>query len=123
VEAIAAQITVSGGDIGIHTLSAEFGYSIRTLDRHFQQVYGISPKFYARLVRFQRAVALITANPHHTLLDIVFTCGYFDQAHFTHDFKAFSGQSPNEYRRTTLQKFAHHQNYVQFLQEQMIQPL
>lgn len=123
VEVIAAHIAVSGGGISIHTLCTEFGYSIRTLDRHFQQVFGVSPKFYARLVRFQRAVALITANPHRTLLDIVFTCGYFDQAHFSRDFKAFSGQSPDEYRRTTLQKFAYHQNYVQFLQEQMSEPL
>lgn len=119
VQSAAAQIRASGGSVSIAALSDASGYSIRTLDRHFHRYFGVSPKFYARVVRFHAAVQRITAQPHTSLIEVAFMCGYFDQAHFSHDFKAFSGQSPDGYRRTTLHKFNHHQNYVQFLQEQM----
>jgi AraC-like DNA-binding protein len=29
--------------------------------------------------------------------DIALSCGYFDQAHFNHDFRAFSGINPSTY--------------------------
>jgi AraC-like DNA-binding protein len=35
-------------------------------------------------------------------------CGYFDQAHFIHDFKAFSGMSPTTY----LARKTEHLNHV-----------
>jgi AraC-like DNA-binding protein len=39
---------------------------------------------------------------------VALRCGYFDQAHFIHDFKAFSGISPTEY----IEKRTMHLNHV-----------
>ena len=38
------------------------------------------------------------------LADIALSCGYYDQAHFAHDFLAFSGINPTTYLR---QRTAH----------------
>jgi transcriptional regulator GlxA family with amidase domain len=32
-------------------------------------------------------------------LGVALSCGYFDQAHFNHDFHAFSGINPSAYLR------------------------
>jgi AraC-like DNA-binding protein len=44
-------------------LSRTYGYSVRTMDRLFQQVIGLSPKFYTRVVRFRHALHGLTQRP------------------------------------------------------------
>jgi AraC-like DNA-binding protein len=104
----AREIEMTNGAVDIGTLSKQSGYSIRTLDRYFQQFYGVSPKFYARIQRFQHA--LIRLSQPLSLAEIALMCGYYDQAHFTKEFSQFTGQSPYQYRRNEPYS-------VQFLQE------
>ncbi|MBI5928230.1 MAG: AraC family transcriptional regulator, partial [Chloroflexi bacterium] len=78
----ARQIERCGGAISIHALSQQVGYSIRTVDRLFRATYGVSPKTYARIVRFRRALQQLKQNPTLTLTSIAQNCGYYDQAHF-----------------------------------------
>jgi AraC-like DNA-binding protein len=94
---IADRVRQMGGTIAIPTLSREFGYSPRTLDRLFGQYYGFSPKFYARIVRFQQALRRIKRGG--SLTEIGLDLGYYDLAHFSREFSAFSGQAPDHYRR------------------------
>jgi AraC-like DNA-binding protein len=102
----------------IWQLCREAGYSFRSVDRFFRQFFGIPPKFYARVVRFQRALAMLTVT-HPSLADIAFACGYYDQAHLTKEFQAFAAQTPAQYRTHLLEKAAAPPpNLVQFLQEQ-----
>jgi AraC-like DNA-binding protein len=81
----------------IAALSDEVGYSIRTLDRLFKARFGYSPKFYARVTRFQRALAAVMSSGVG-FAEIAAACGYYDQAHFTHDFSRFAGSTPAVYR-------------------------
>lgn len=37
-------------------------------------------------------------------LGIALSCGYFDQAHFNHDFRAFAGLSPSDYLRHRMSR-------------------
>jgi transcriptional regulator GlxA family with amidase domain len=102
----------------ISQLCREAGYSFRSVDRFFRQFFGISPKFYARAVRFQRALTMLP-NASIGLAEIAFACGYYDQAHLTKEFQAFAAQTPTQYRSHLLEKAAAPPpNLVQFLQEQ-----
>jgi AraC-like DNA-binding protein len=73
-------------------------------DRHFIQLFsqrvGLTPKLFCRVQRFQQVLRNITARTSNSIIDwpqIALTCGYFDQAHFIHDFRAFSGINPTTY--------------------------
>ncbi len=68
--------------------------------RHFKQMFleqtGITPKAFQRVSRFQKALRTLRTRP----VDggrLALDCGYFDQAHFIHDFKRFCGLTPTQY--------------------------
>jgi AraC-like DNA-binding protein len=68
----------------------------RFLDR-FRGEVGMAPKLYARVRRFQAVVATVQNLRDVDWTDIAAACGYFDQSHFIHDFRAFSGFTPAQY--------------------------
>jgi len=68
--------------------------SYRQLSRRFESCTGLSPKRYARSVRFINALDYLKKDPGVLLTSAAYDCGYYDQAHFIHDFQAFSGMPP-----------------------------
>ncbi|MFZ4544083.1 MAG: DUF6597 domain-containing transcriptional factor [Saprospiraceae bacterium] len=69
----------------------------RTFDRHFQQILGLSPKKISRLLRFQKVFAAMH-QPNFRLSQFnYYEMGYYDQAHFSKEFKEFSGFAPQVY--------------------------
>jgi AraC-like DNA-binding protein len=78
----------------VSALVAGSGWSERQLRRRFQEVVGIAPKVFTRIIRFQRALRAIERAD---LLPAALECGYYDQAHFIRDFKAFAGETPASY--------------------------
>ena len=87
----------SGGLISIDDLSLKVGLSGRQLERKFNEVIGLTPKLYSRIIRFQRLFPLIKQHPGSSLTWLANESGYFDQAHFIRDFKEFSGLTPSDY--------------------------
>jgi AraC-like DNA-binding protein len=85
------------GQYRISELADYCRVSVRQLERGFQQVIGTSPKTFARTLRFQEAQRRIMFDPDVDLTDLSHECGYFDQAHFIKEFKAFTGKTPTEY--------------------------
>jgi AraC-like DNA-binding protein len=39
------------------------------------------------------------SDPDADLTELAHECGYFDQAHFIREFKAFAGKTPTQYAR------------------------
>lgn len=68
--------------------------SSRQLERTFQERMGMSPKFYARIARFDRAFKLKASAPYLDWLDIAYACGYFDYSHLMRDFRQFAEVTP-----------------------------
>lgn len=63
----------------------------------FRRSVGMAPKVFARVQRFQQTLQRIEAGKAINWTTIALDCGYYDQPHFNHDFRAFAGMSPGEY--------------------------
>lgn len=90
-----ARILASHGTVPIARLAAEAGWSRKHLAARVRAELGLAPKTLARVARFERAVALIGTAA--SLADLAAACGYADQAHFNHEFRALAGQTPGTY--------------------------
>lgn len=84
------------GNIDIPALAKEYGISKRQFERKFKEVAGLSPKLYSRVARFQAATHFKLSG-RADLTEVAYACGYYDQSHFIHDFREFSGYTPKEY--------------------------
>ena len=89
------------GNAQVSDLAAKLNISERNLERKFRDEIGLSPKKFARIVRFQNVVRSIESAVYPDFPDIALTFGYFDQSHLIRDFREFSGQSPLEYFEAT----------------------
>jgi Helix-turn-helix domain len=69
----------------------------RQLERHFRKQIGISPKQLSKAIRLQATLNLLLNKKSETLTDIAYESDYFDQNHFTKDFKDLVGVTPKEY--------------------------
>lgn len=89
----------TAGAVTVGELSGHVGTSPRTLDRLFYQWVGTSPKRFARIVRFQQALAQGEAFPMRSWARIAAELGFSDQAHLTRDFVHLTGVSPSRLLR------------------------
>ncbi len=87
------RIVGSAGAIPMSELQRELGCSSRHLSARFGEHVGMTPKRFARMVRFEHAVQRLRAGDEE-LGVIAADCGYYDQAHFNRDFRAFAGVAP-----------------------------
>ena len=84
------------GITDIKELSSKYCLSVRQFERHFKELSGFSPKLYSRITRFSKATDQY-GFVGKSLTDVAYECGYYDQSHFIHDFKEFSGYHPGTY--------------------------
>jgi len=82
--------------VSIPAFADDFNLSRRQLERRFKDLSGFSPKDFFRIVRFKKALKG-SELPDKTLAQIAIDSGYYDQSHFTHEFRKFSGYSPKEF--------------------------
>lgn len=76
-------------------VAGELGISCRRFIELFTAEVGMTPKLYARVQRFQGALACArTATPDWA--ELALRCGYCDQSHLIREFVSFSGFSPTE---------------------------
>ncbi|PCC71611.1 AraC-type DNA-binding protein [Nannocystis exedens] len=69
----------------------------RTLQRLFRRYVGVGPKWVIRCFRLHEAAERLAAGRVLDGARLAAELGYFDQAHFIHDFKALIGSAPSEY--------------------------
>lgn len=85
-----------GAAVRVGALGPAVGLGERQLRRRFLDSVGYGPKTLARVLRFQRLLALLQRDPplRPTLAEAAILAGYADQAHMTAECTRLAGRSP-----------------------------
>jgi AraC-like DNA-binding protein len=73
--------------------------SEKKLQRCFLSHLDILPKDYLQILRFRKALQLISQGNDASLTSIGYDAGYYDQSHFIRHIHSFTGKTPGELRR------------------------
>jgi AraC-like DNA-binding protein len=97
IEAAVELIRRSEGRASVAAIARHAAMSQSALERQFRAAVGATPKTVSRLARLQHICRLWDAGK--TLTEIAFAAGYSDQPHMVHDFRLFTGASPEAFFR------------------------
>lgn len=81
----------------IESIAAAVGYSTSSINRMFTSVFGISPRQYMSNLMLRKS-KLLLMDPKLTIEDISGRLGYKNIAHFSRQFKRWTGESPSSFR-------------------------
>jgi AraC-like DNA-binding protein len=88
------RLTQADGLVPIGELVRELGWSRKRLAARFREEVGLSPKSLARLLRFERAKALLERDDRPCLAQLALECGYYNQSHLSNEFRRITGTTP-----------------------------
>lgn len=85
--------------IKIETVAETLGLSVRQIERRCLKSFGMSPKLVFQRSRFLDMAAAMRGltNPSETQLAAL---RFFDQSHLNREFRAFTGMTPGQFRRS-----------------------
>ncbi|WP_215542597.1 helix-turn-helix domain-containing protein [Amycolatopsis sp. CA-230715] len=88
------RMRAAAGRVRVDALADEVGWSRRHFGELFRRELGLPPKQAARVLRFERAGAVLRASGRVDLAALAADCGYYDQAHLTREWRALAGCTP-----------------------------
>ena len=89
----------TNGRGSIPDLAQQLAISQRQLERLYQTQVGMSPKQYTQLLRVEAARLGLKQLQGQTTTTLAAELGYYDQAHFIHEFGAVIGLTPTAYMK------------------------
>jgi AraC-like DNA-binding protein len=95
IPASLAMLRQTEGFLAIPNLADHFAISQRQLERLYQTQVGMTPKYYARLLRVETARLMLKRQQSNTHLAA--ELGFYDQSHFIREFSAVIGLTPYRY--------------------------
>lgn len=87
----------SNGTIRIKELSEKLYMSQSPLEKRFRKMVGTTPKKFASIIRFN---AILDNLNTKSLIELCYRHNFFDQAHFIKDFKQYTGDTPETFKRS-----------------------
>lgn len=87
----------SGGLIPVGAVVQSVGMPRRRFVEEFRSVVGLSPKAFCRVRRFSAVLHRVARLTDADWADVAHAVGYWDQAHFNHEFREFCGLTPSEF--------------------------
>lgn len=111
VRQMSSAIAATGGAVPISDLGVTSRASSTYVAGRFRAIVGVTPKRLARSYRFTSTVLAIDVAAPVDWADVAARAGYFDQAHFAHEFREFTGLTPTRYverRRRFLREHPDH---------------
>lgn len=98
IGAILRAVEATPGLTQVEALADVAGLGVRSLQALFSEYVGVSPKWVIRRFRLHEAADQLATGADVDLATLAQALGYFDQAHFTSDFRRLVGKSPGRYR-------------------------
>jgi AraC-like DNA-binding protein len=98
IAAILRSVENTPGLTQVEALAASAGLGVRSLQQLFSEYVGVSPKWVIRRFRLHEAADRLAGGEEVDLAALALALGYFDQAHFTSDFRKLVGETPARYR-------------------------
>jgi AraC-like DNA-binding protein len=91
IDRLVRDIRTRRGSLSIMNWARDHGIDARRLERCFGDAVGMTPKRYARVIRFKHSYQQFLEHPRANSL---YLDGYYDQSHFNKEFKHFLGVAP-----------------------------
>lgn len=85
----------------ISEIAMEIGYSMSSVNRMFGRVYGLSPRQYLSSLMLKKS-KLLLMDPELTIEEVSARLGYGSTAHFSRQFKRWTGEPPSKFRARFL---------------------
>jgi AraC-like DNA-binding protein len=117
VQYAVAEIARHHGALSMKALSNQMGISHKHLIAQFKQLVGGTPKELARLYRFRHILHSIDPTQGVDWALVAQQSLYYDQSHFTNDFKRFTGHSPSDYLRLRRRVQAENPEHAKYLRQ------
>jgi AraC-like DNA-binding protein len=89
-------LAITHGQVPVHQLVRDIGFSRRHFGERFLAEFGIVPKAAARVFRFEHACRLLMRAPRR-IVDVAMASGFHDQAHMVHEWHALAGCTPRDW--------------------------
>jgi len=83
---------------GVAAVADKLGMTSKRFGRWFADQVGLSPKRFSRVRRLQRLLGSVNSGRETDWAQLAVECGYYDQSHLIHEFRALTGLCPTQYR-------------------------
>lgn len=83
--------------VRVDQLPERCGWTVRTIQRVFRTDVGAGPKWVLGRFRLQEAALALEQSGADDLAGLAATLGWYDQAHFTNEFRSVMGVTPRDY--------------------------
>jgi AraC-like DNA-binding protein len=94
---VAGELDICEGPGRVQAVTQQIGLSQRRLAQLFHEQVGVSPKTFHRVRRFQHTIQRLHGVRSVEWAELAVECGYYDQAHLSHDFRQIAGMTPSAY--------------------------
>lgn len=84
-------------NLNVKLIAEKNGLATRSIQRHFMDQIGITPKKYLQLYKFELSYKRLKIKTCEALSDIGYDLCYSDQSHFIRNFKEYSGILPTNF--------------------------
>ena len=104
---MAGELDICDGPGRVQAVTQQIGLSQRRLAQLFHEQARVTPKTFHRVRRFQHTLKRVHGFRAVEWADVAIECGYYDQAHLSHDFRQIAGMTPSAYLAAATEHLNH----------------
>jgi AraC-like DNA-binding protein len=97
IEKAVSLLEKSNGSIKVAELSAMIYKSQRQFERRFQELIGLSPKHFSKIIQLHNVINLMQKKDYSSIQDLSYKANFYDAPSFSKRFKDLTGFSPSEF--------------------------